>query len=121
MPPSLPRVQFLYRTPKAKARTRTKRPKDSVKDEPSNRMLYQLYQPYEDASDVLRSAAGSMSSMLARLPMGLPNALPIRGLRAAYDLPPDAPMPEEVAATVIAGEEAPAGAASVTTDPVVLR
>jgi poly(3-hydroxybutyrate) depolymerase len=57
-----------------------------VKEEPSNRMLYQLYQPYEDASNVLRSAAGSMSSMLARLPMGLPNALPIRGLRAAYDL-----------------------------------
>jgi poly(3-hydroxybutyrate) depolymerase len=57
-----------------------------VKDEASNRMLYQLYQPYADASEVLRSAAGSMSAMLARLPMGLPNALPVRGLRAAYDL-----------------------------------
>jgi polyhydroxyalkanoate depolymerase len=57
-----------------------------VKEEPSNRMLYQLYQPYEDASMLLRTAAGSMSAMLARLPMGLPNALPIRSLRAAYDL-----------------------------------
>jgi polyhydroxyalkanoate depolymerase len=49
-------------------------------------MLYQLYQPYEDANAVLRGAAGAMSSMLARLPMGLPNALPVRGLRAFYDL-----------------------------------
>jgi poly(3-hydroxybutyrate) depolymerase len=49
-------------------------------------MLYQLYQPYEDAAMLLRSAAGSMSAMLGRLPMGLPNALPVRSLRAAYDL-----------------------------------
>jgi polyhydroxyalkanoate depolymerase len=60
-----------------------------VKDEPSNRMLYQLYQPYEDATEVFRRAAGTMSAMLARLPMGLPNALPVRTMRAAYDLVSD--------------------------------
>jgi poly(3-hydroxybutyrate) depolymerase len=49
-------------------------------------MLYQLYQPCADATEVARAAAGSMSAMLSKLPMGLPNALPVRGLRAAYDL-----------------------------------
>ena len=94
-PSSLHRVEFKYRTPKGRLRTRTKRPKERVKDEASNRMLYQLYQPYEDASNVLRSAAGSMSSMLARLPMGLPNALPVRSLRAAYDLYSDTKISHE--------------------------
>ncbi len=29
-------------------------------------------------------------------------------LRAAYDLPPDVPMPEEVAATIVAAADGPA-------------
>jgi polyhydroxyalkanoate depolymerase len=49
-------------------------------------MLYQLYQPYADAADAMRAAAGVMSTMLTRLPMGLPRALPVRSMRAAYDV-----------------------------------
>ena len=49
-------------------------------------MLYQLYQPWEDANAVARVAAGSMAGVLGRLPLGLSEFLPIRSLRAAYDV-----------------------------------
>src|SRR5215216_5483518 len=78
--------EFQYRTRSSEGPHGNETPIPRVRDEPSNRMLYQLYQPYEDAAMLLRSAAGSMSAMLGRLPMGLPNALPVRSLRAAYDL-----------------------------------
>jgi poly(3-hydroxybutyrate) depolymerase len=81
-----------------------------VQDEASNRMLYQLYQPYADAGEVVRSAAGAMSDMLARLPMGLPNALPVRSLRAAYDLVHHTKVthsrpPFDIEHVVVAGEK----------------
>jgi poly(3-hydroxybutyrate) depolymerase len=50
------------------------------------KMLYQLYQPWEDASTAARAAAGSMAGLLGRLPLGLSSTLPVRSMRAAYDV-----------------------------------
>jgi polyhydroxyalkanoate depolymerase len=49
-------------------------------------MLYQLYQPWEDATAIARVAAGSMAGVLGRLPLGLSQTLPIRSMRAAYEV-----------------------------------
>jgi poly(3-hydroxybutyrate) depolymerase len=122
MPPSLRCVEFQYRSPKAAACTRAKRANDGVKEEASNPMLYQLYQPYADATDVLRSAAGSMSAMLGRLPMGLPNALPVRSLRAAYDLFSDTKITHarpafDIHHVIVAGEKVDVTEVAADTTP----